>query len=42
MITGGDNVIIVGAITGGVAAEENLGAVELQRVMKRVEELRRH
>lgn len=42
MLERGDDVIIVRPIARGVAAEKNLRAVELQRVVKRVEELRRN
>ena len=40
MVGRGDDVIVVGSIAGGIAAEENLGAVEVQHVVQRVEDLR--
>ena len=42
MIGGRDDVVIVGAGARGVAAEENLGAVLLERVVKLIEDFRRH
>ena len=40
VIGGSDDVEVVGAGAGGVAAEDDVGAVELERVVKRVENLR--
>lgn len=40
MEVGGDEVELVGAVFGGVAAEGDVGAVELESVVEGVEELR--
>lgn len=40
VIGGGDDVVVRGGVAGGVAAEEDAGAVELEGVMERVEHLR--
>lgn len=41
MIGGSDDVVVVRAGPRGVAAEDDMGTVELERVVKRVEYLRR-
>lgn len=42
MIDRGNDVVVVGSVAGGVTAEEDLSSVELERVVKSVEVLRRN